>query len=501
MNNLKLAVAAALLCLGHGIAHADQVGPITTFNSNTTAKASEVNANFNAVVSATNNNDSRITTLEGVNASSRLTVLETGATNPNITGNLSLVPSTATAGSILKGGTRFLHDFGLFNTFVGSGAGNFTMTGGLNAAVGSRALQANTTGDDNTAMGVDALAKNTAGGQNTALGASALTSNTTGASNTAVGNFSLVSNTTGNANTATGASALGGNTTGAGNTATGSNALFSNATGNNNTAGGSNALAANTTGSSNTAYGVEALTNSATSDANTAVGMDALRNNTTGANNTALGYFALVANHLGNSNVALGYAALGNNTGDGNIAVGPNAGANLTAGSNNMYLGAFGVTAESNTIRIGQAHTTAFFAGIRGVTTGNADAVTVVVDSNGQLGTLNSSRRVKDDIADMGDASRVLMRLRPVTFHYKGDANPRGRTLQYGLVAEEVAKVSPGLVAHSADGGIETVYYQFLAPMLLNEYQKQQRTIEAQGAEIAELKRRVESLAAALQSR
>jgi hypothetical protein len=229
--------------------------------------------------------------------------------------------------------------------------------------------------------------------------------------------------------------------------------------------------------------------------------MDALRNNTTGANNTALGYFALVGNHLGNSNVAVGDGALGNNTGDGNIALGSNAGVNLTAGSNNMYLGAFGANTESNTTRIGQLHTRAFIAGIRGVTTGNADAVTVVIDSAGQLGTLSSSRRVKDDVADMGEASRVLMRLRPVTFHYKSDANPRGRTLQYGLVAEEVAKVSPGLVAHSADGGIETVYYQFLAPMLVNEFQRQQRTIEAQGTEIAELKRRLESLAAALQSR
>jgi hypothetical protein len=102
----------------------------------------------------------------------------------------------------------------------------------------------------------------------------------------------------------------------------------------------------------------------------------------------------------------------------------------------------------------------------------------------------------------MGEASRALMKLRPVTFHYKSDRSPKGRTLQYGLVAEEVAKVSPGLVAHSADGGIETVYYQFLAPMLVNEYQRQQRTIEAQAVEIAELRRRLESLAAAvLQSR
>jgi len=106
--------------------------------------------------------------------------------------------------------------------------------------------------------------------------------------------------------------------------------------------------------------------------------------------------------------------------------------------------------------------------------------VAVLVDTNGQLGTVSSSRRVKDDIADMDAASSALMTLRPLTFHYKSDQNPSGRTLQYGLIAEEVAAVYPGLVARSADGQIETVLYQFLPPMLLNEYQKQQRTIEAQ---------------------
>ncbi len=138
--------------------------------------------------------------------------------------------------------------------------------------------------------------------------------------------------------------------------------------------------------------------------------------------------------------------------------------------------------------------TATFIAGIRGVTTANANAVVVLVDSAGQLGTVSSSRRVKDEIADMGGASHALMKLRPVTFHYKSDTNPEGRTLQYGLVAEEVAKVAPGLVARSADGRIETVYYQFLAPMLLNEYQRQQRTIEAQAAQLTKQTARVAEL-------
>jgi hypothetical protein len=416
-TNLKLAVAAALPCLGLAIAYADPVGQITTFTANTTAKASEVNANFSAIVSATNNNDSRIGTLEGVNASSRLTALENGAASPNITGNLSLVPSTATAGNILKGSKRFLHDFGAFNVFVGSEAGNFTMSGTSNSAFGFQALRDDTSGGGNTAVGDRVLQINTMGNFNTAIGANTLLNNTIGNSNTALGGIALSSNTTG--------------------------------------------------------------------DSNTAVGVAALGSNTAGFNNTADGSFALN----------------GNTTGSNNIAIGSSAGQNLTTGSGNIDIGNAGVAAEAQTIRIGDAQTRAFVAGIRGVTTANADAVNVVIDSTGQLGTLNSSRRVKDDIADMGEASRVLMRLRPVTFHYKSDANPWGRTLQYGLVAEEVAKVSPGLVAHSADGGIETVYYQFLAPMLVNEFQRQQRTIEAQGAEIAELKRRLESLATAPQAR
>jgi len=284
------------------------------------------------------------------------------------------------------------------------------------------------------------------------------------------GNFTM----TGAINTASGARALQNNTTGIRNTASGVQALFSNTTGGNNTASGQSALQNNTTGSNNTASGVQAL-----------------QSNTTGFNNTASGLAALLSNTTGGNNTASGLGALfGNTTGSANIAVGINAGANLTTGSNNIHIGNAGAAAESNTIRIGTTvtQTSTFIAGIRGVTTAGA-AIPVLVDTNGQLGTASSSRRVKDDIAAMGGASGVLMKLRPVTFHYKTDRNPKGRTLQYGLVAEEVAEVAPGLVAHSADGRIETVYYQFLAPMLLNEYQRQQRTIRAQTARIAALEK------------
>ena len=162
----------------------------------------------------------------------------------------------------------------------------------------------------------------------------------------------------------------------------------------------------------------------------------------------------------------------------------------------NIHIGNSGDSADSNTIRIGNSfnHSRAFVAGIRGSATGVANAIPVLVDSLGQLGTASSSRRFKDNISDMDAASSALMQLRPVTFHYKSDQNPAGRSLQYGLIAEEVAAVYPGLVAYSADGQIETVMYQHLPPMLLNEVQKQQRVINAQAVELAQQRDRIATL-------
>ena len=285
--------------------------------------------------------------------------------------------------------------------------------------------------------------------------------------------------------------------TGTNNTGTGYLALAANTSGMDNTASGLNALRSNTTGSSNVAYGVSALFGNTGGNGNTAIGVFALESATgsTGSNNTASGYNALRSN-TGSNNTAAGAGALSNNTtGGANIAVGLNAGLGITTGSSNIAIGNAGGS-ESNTIRLGNAtdHTRAFIAGIRGITTGVANAVAVVVDSNGQLGTVSSSQRVKDHITDMGEASSTLMKLRPVTFYYKADQNPKGRSLQYGLVAEEVEKVAPGLVARSANGEIETVFYQYLTPMLLNEYQKQQRLIETQTAALAKQTDRVAEL-------
>ncbi len=394
---------------------------------------------------------------------------------------------------------------GAQNTATGAGALQLNTTGAQNTATGWQALVANIGGSWNTATGFQALAANTSGHYNTASGYKALGANIGGTNNTAVGAFALVANTSSN-NTATGYEALSSNTTGTANTASGYQVLAANIGGSANTASGYQALYQNTTGNSNTAVGAGALAAN-TSSWNTAFGVSALAANVAGSNNTAIGYQALYANTGDNNNMdagayntAIGDGALySNTTGGNNIALGSSAGYNLTTGSNNIDIGNGGVAGESYTIRIGIGQSQTFIAGIWPYPTGVANHTTpVLIDSNGQLGVAVSSRRYKDDIADMAGASSGLMRLRPVTFHYKSDQNPAGRTLQYGLIAEEVAEVYPGLVAHSKDGQVETVMYQFLPPMLLNEYQKQQRTIETQQHAIETLQAQVEALTRAV---
>ena len=196
----------------------------------------------------------------------------------------------------------------------------------------------------------------------------------------------------------------------------------------------------------------------------------------------------------GSFNTAVGYSASVTPNGSGNIALGYFAGSNLTsANSNNILIGNSGLSGDNYTIRIGDPMNQAVFyaAGIWQTQTGNNDAVPVIIDSAGQLGTINSSRRYKEDIADMGDASRDLMRLRPVTYRYKEPFANGSKPIQYGLIAEEVAEVYPDLVAHSADGKIETVKYQVLDSMLLNEVKRQQTQI---GAQKDELQRLVEQI-------
>ena len=168
-----------------------------------------------------------------------------------------------------------------------------------------------------------------------------------------------------------------------------------------------------------------------------------------------------------------------NTTGSNNIAVGRSSGLNLTTGNDNIDIGNPGVAAESATIRIGTSgtQTKAFIAGIRGVTTGGAGAIAVLVDANGQLGTVSSSRRYKEDITDMGEASARIAALRPVTFRYNKPYDNGEKPIQFGLIAEEVADVFPELAVFNDEGLPETVKYHDLVPMLLNEFLKEHQRV------------------------
>jgi hypothetical protein len=403
---------------------------------------------------------------------------------------------------------------GVWNTALGFQALYHDTTGYSNTATGLRALFSNTTGRQNVANGVQALHSNTTGFGNTANGYQALVNNTTGAQNTATGMLALERNTAGSRNTANGHQALFSNTTGNFNTATGVDALYHNTTGNLNTAngyrtlyfnnGGVNtasgwfALYHNTSGYNNTATGVSALFFNTTGVANTANGVAALESNTTGSLNTASGIQALVSNTTGSNNTANGDGALYlNTTGSNNTALGFGAGQHLTTGDYNIDIGNLGVANEGHTIRIGsEFQTRTFIAAIRGVTTGNADAVNVVIDSNGQLGTMSSSRRYKNEIKPMDNASEAIHALKPVTFHYKSDASG---TPQFGLIAEEVADVNPNLVVRDENGEIYTVRYEQINAMLLNEFLKEHRIVQEQGATIARQQKQIEALTAGLQ--
>jgi hypothetical protein len=319
---------------------------------------------------------------------------------------------------------------------------------GSNTAEGDNALFNLAGGLDNTALGFDALLSNTAGNFNTAVGFDALFHNTTGFENTAIGVNALISNTTGSSNTANGVNTLLFNTTGFQNAATGVEALFSNTTGFHNTAGGFQALLRNTTGNHNTADGDNALVH-----------------NTIGSLNTAIGAHALDSNVTGSSNAALGFQAGFNITGSGNVCIGQNI---------------EGLAGENNITRIRNIGATP-----------QANAILVTVGAGGKLGFQGSSRRYKDDIKPMDKISEELFALKPVSFRYKQEIDP-ARSLDFGLIAEEVATVNPDLVARDDEGKIVTVRYQAVNAMLLNEFIKEHRKVE-------ELEKQVEKLTAGLQ--
>ena len=359
---------------------------------------------------------------------------------------------------------------GTYNTAVGVFSLLSNAQGSFNTAIGAGTLLSNTA-DNNTATGAGALLSNAAGVENTANGVFALFFNDAagtgdGSYNSALGAYALFNNTEGSANTASGDSALFYNTAGFNNAATGAGALFRNIDGTQNTANGCSALQDNTSGTDNTASGAFALLRNTVGNFNTGTGLSALEKNTEGDDNTANGFAALGSNMTGSLNTAMGSFAGYQIDGDYNICIGA---------------GVEGNSGESNTIHIGDnlpddpGASACFIGGISDQTA--ADGIAVFIDTNGKLGTLTSSSRFKDEIKPMGNVSDALFALKPVIFRYKKELDPAG-TAQFGLVAEDVAKVNRDLVVHDKGGKPYSVRYDAINAMLLNEFLREHRKVE-----------------------
>jgi hypothetical protein len=414
-----------------------------------------------------------------------------------------------------KGGTGLYNAQGFVeymriqpNGYVGIGTETPTATldvmGNINSSgmflIGENPVLSTSVSSANLFVGAQNGQQST-GVYNVFIGTPAGNNTTSGIFNTFVGADTGVSNTTGGSNVFLGHGAGGGNSTGYGNTFAGESAGPGN--GNYNTFVGQGAGGGFIgTASQNTVVGAQAggfgSPFGATGGSNTFMGYQSGWMDTSGNANVFVGYESGGLNTTGDSNVFVGSGAgSGTTTGSNNIFIGQGAGVDNSTGSYDIYVGNFGpYPDESDTIRIGQptVQTSAYIAGVYGVTTSASNAVQVLIDSNGNLGTMSSSRRYKEDIQDMGDSSSGLLRLRPVTFRYRKPFDDGSKPVQYGLIAEEVAEVYPDLVARSADGQIETVKYQLLDPMLLNELQKQSATIAAQKEQIRSQEQRISSL-------
>jgi len=340
---------------------------------------------------------------------------------------------------------------------------------GGSTAEGQEALLSLTTGVQNTAVGFLSLKTDTTGSYNTAIGSGTLRWNNADG-NTATGTFALLNNTNGFLNTANGALALFSNTIGIGNTAVGYYALFSNIRGGGNTAFGSGALEGNT-GNSNTAIGVRALERNTTGDVNTAIGAYALQRNEGGdSNNVALGYFA---------------------------------GGNVVNGINDIFIGNIGLDTDQNTIRIGTQVKATDFHGIThnphvatyiaGISETGVSGAPVLVSADGQLGIALSGVRFKEAIRPIDTASEAIFALNPVTFRYKEQFDPT-QVPQFGLVAEEVEKVNPDLVRRDRDGKLQTVRYDAVNAMLLNEFLKEHKNVQELKAALAQQQKEITAL-------
>ena len=307
----------------------------------------------------------------------------------------------------------------------------------------------------------------------TAEGCNALNFLATGAGNTGLGWYSLFSDTDGGYNTGVGGGALA------------LNNAYSN------TAVGAGAMLLNTIGFANAAVGTDALLYNDSGDGNAVVGTQALLYNDSGDINTAVGTEALFFNISGDNNTAVGVEALFNTTGSGNIGIGAEAGFNMTASDNVITIGSPGdsdlFTASNRT----------YIGNIRGVGVGNSDGIPVLIDSDGQLGTFDLSRRFMTDIKPIDQTSEAILALKPVTFHYKNaDTKEAASMPQFGLIAEDVVEVNPDLAVCGANGAPMSVRYDAVNVMLLNEFLKEHAKVEKQQATIAQLKKEIDAVVA-----
>jgi len=430
-----------------------------------------------------------------------LSVLITFVISP-ITHAVSPAPDGGYPGGNTAEGQNALFSLtnGTYNTGIGFLSLKSNTDGRFNTAIGAGALLANT-GGINTATGAGALLSNMTGFRNTADGTFALFNNTDGAINSAFGAYALFNNTEGTQNTASGVQALFANTTGQDNTAIGYQALFfndgdpNNGEGSENCAVGAYALGNSTTGALNNAFGWSALGLNTIGFVNTAIGALALSSNTEGSFNTAVGEAALSSNITGGFNTAVGREALINATGMGNTGLGDETGFNITTANNVICIGtAIGGQNIDNSCFIGN-----IYSNVQPVIGTDPDYVTI--DHNGRLGRSNlngSSRRFKHDIKPMNKASEVIFALKPVSFRYNKEYDPAERPF-FGLIAEEVAEADSDLVGRNKKGEPESVRYEQINAMLLNEFLKEHKKMQEQSSTIAGLKKEIASLTASVE--
>lgn len=245
---------------------------------------------------------------------------------------------------------------------------------------------------------------------------------------------------------------------------------------NNNIFLGTSAGSGTFTGSANAGIGNNCFAAVGAASDNASCGASTLRSLTTGSSNCAMGSGCFQNLLTGNFNIGIGLVAgqAYNAAESSNIVINP-----YTTAS----------AGESNVLRIGAGTGTgtcqinkAIVSGIYGITTASATTSTVLVSDGNQLGTIASSARFKKDINDMGDVSEKIMKMRPVTFHYKAH---KDNVLQYGLIAEEVMEIMPEIVNLDDEGKPFTVRYHDLPCMMLNEMQKMMRRIEELESKLA----------------